>query len=68
MDDNNDQPPGEPIIIPILASLNIDDIPTLDLLMTATAKSDDRISPHDVDEAEVQTSVWQSMLIVNRLS
>jgi hypothetical protein len=57
MDDNNDQPPDEPIIIPILASLSIDDIPTLDLQITATAKSGDRISPHDVDEAEVQTSV-----------
>jgi hypothetical protein len=57
MDDNNDQPPDEPIIIPILASLSIDDIPILDLQITATAKSGDRISPHDVDEAEVQTSV-----------
>jgi hypothetical protein len=57
MDGENDRTPDEPIIIPILASLNIDDIPTLDLQMTATAKSGDRISPHDVDEAEVQTSV-----------
>lgn len=50
MDDNNEQPPDEPIIIPILASLNIDDIPTIDLQM---AKNDDRISPQDVDEVEV---------------
>ncbi|KAM0243919.1 hypothetical protein ACHAP5_006776 [Fusarium lateritium] len=50
MDDNNEQPPDEPIIIPTLASLNIEDIPTLDLQTTATANNDNYITSHHVDE------------------
>jgi hypothetical protein len=56
MDDNRSQPPDEPVLIPSLASLSIEDIPTLDLqIKLELDQGSDVTKACDDKETEVQT-------------